>query len=207
MTEQGGEQKYIKCSKCKCWYLNSSFNLLKDFGYDRLDRLYKTCKKCRSKKNVNNYNSESLQNLELQKMGIPENVVDQIMGFHGEIYGMFPNEVIDSKCLNFEEIKKYIRNNNWKLKLETSGGRGGSWGTHYIIINVVKNMIDDIIKDGTFVSFSYPTKYGFMESSGRIEEYSNDCVKIGKYFMKLDKMKYLKIKKMYNHETYSNTDD
>ena len=50
MTEEHGEDKYIKCSQCKCKYLNSDFHILKDFGYDRLNRRYKTCKKCRSKK-------------------------------------------------------------------------------------------------------------------------------------------------------------
>ena len=52
MTEEYAKDKYIKCSQCKCKYLNSDFHILKDFGYDRLNRRYKTCKKCRSKKPI-----------------------------------------------------------------------------------------------------------------------------------------------------------
>ena len=44
MAEECGDNKYIKCSKCKCKYLNNEFQILKNFGFDRLQRQFKTCK-------------------------------------------------------------------------------------------------------------------------------------------------------------------
>ena len=49
MTEQQGSDKYIKCSACKCKYINDDENIEKDFGYNRLKIKYKTCIKCRTK--------------------------------------------------------------------------------------------------------------------------------------------------------------
>ena len=49
MTEQGGEDKYIKCSKCKCKYINDDNHIQTDFGFNRLNERFKTCTKCRSK--------------------------------------------------------------------------------------------------------------------------------------------------------------
>ena len=55
MAEQGGQQqpdKYIKCSTCKCKYINDNAHILNDFGYNRLDERYKTCVKCRARNKV-----------------------------------------------------------------------------------------------------------------------------------------------------------
>ena len=54
MTEQHGKDKYIKCSKCKCKYINDDEHIKADFGYNRLNERFKTCTKCRTKKvNIN----------------------------------------------------------------------------------------------------------------------------------------------------------
>ena len=50
MTEKQGSGKYIKCSTCKCKYINDDDNIKKDFGYNRLNEIYKTCVKCREKR-------------------------------------------------------------------------------------------------------------------------------------------------------------
>ena len=48
MTEQSGEDKYIKCSKCKCKYINDDKHIDNDFGFNRLGERYKSCTKCRN---------------------------------------------------------------------------------------------------------------------------------------------------------------
>ena len=48
MTEQSEADKYIKCSKCRCKYINDDEHIKKDFGYNRLEQRFKTCVKCRT---------------------------------------------------------------------------------------------------------------------------------------------------------------
>ena len=57
MTEQGEANKYIKCSKCRCKYINNDEHVKNDFGYSRLNERFKTCVKCREKRKLN-YNPE-----------------------------------------------------------------------------------------------------------------------------------------------------
>ena len=52
MAEFSGEGKYIKCSKCKCKYINDEEHIKQDFGYHRLNVRYKCCMKCRGVKLV-----------------------------------------------------------------------------------------------------------------------------------------------------------
>ena len=47
--EQNGCDKYIRCSVCKCKYINDDSHIKDDFGYNRLGERYKTCVKCRGK--------------------------------------------------------------------------------------------------------------------------------------------------------------
>ena len=49
MAEQGEIDKYIKCSKCRCKYINDDENIKTDFGLNRLNERFKTCVKCRTK--------------------------------------------------------------------------------------------------------------------------------------------------------------
>ena len=49
MTEDNIIDKYIKCSRCKCKYINDNEHIKYDFGYNRLDERYKTCVKCRER--------------------------------------------------------------------------------------------------------------------------------------------------------------
>ena len=48
MTEQGEADKYTKCSKCRCKYINDDEHIKKEFGYNRLEERFKTCVKCRT---------------------------------------------------------------------------------------------------------------------------------------------------------------
>ena len=51
MEELSGQNKFIKCSKCKCKYINDDEHIKSDFGYNRLNIQYKCCVKCRNKEN------------------------------------------------------------------------------------------------------------------------------------------------------------
>ena len=68
MTEQSGDDKYIKCSKCKCKYINNDEHIKTDFGYNRLNKQYKTCMKCKTKTRKTNNLFDIL----------PDNVIDTI---------------------------------------------------------------------------------------------------------------------------------
>ena len=59
MTEQSGDDKYIKCSKCKCKYINDDENIEKEYGYNRLKIKFKTCVKCRNKAIANGDNDHN----------------------------------------------------------------------------------------------------------------------------------------------------
>ena len=48
MTELNSKDQYIKCSRCKCKYINDDEHIKQDFGYNRLEERYKTCNKCRA---------------------------------------------------------------------------------------------------------------------------------------------------------------
>ena len=50
MTEQGNDNKYINCSRCKMKYHNTDDSIKQYFGYNRLDERYKICVKCRQYK-------------------------------------------------------------------------------------------------------------------------------------------------------------
>ena len=76
---------------------------------------------------------------ELEKIGIPENAIEEIKKFHGGVYGMVPREVWDMRCPpilregsdmerklcsmdnanSFDEnVRNMIRKDNWKLHNE-----------------------------------------------------------------------------------------
>ena len=48
MAEQSEDNKYVKCSKCKCKYINNYEHIKSDFGYNRLGEQFKCCIKCRA---------------------------------------------------------------------------------------------------------------------------------------------------------------
>ena len=52
MEELSGQDKFIKCSKCKCKYINDDQHLQIDFGFNRLNVRYKCCVKRRERANT-----------------------------------------------------------------------------------------------------------------------------------------------------------
>ena len=53
MSEEGKNDKYIICSKCRSKYINDEEHINKDFGYTRLEERYKTCVRCRVRNKIN----------------------------------------------------------------------------------------------------------------------------------------------------------
>ena len=47
MSDKSEDDKYIKCSKCRCKYINDDEHINIDFGYNRLEERFKSCVKCR----------------------------------------------------------------------------------------------------------------------------------------------------------------
>ncbi len=47
MTEQGDDNKYINCSRCRMNYHNTYDSIKEHFGYNRLGERFKICMKCR----------------------------------------------------------------------------------------------------------------------------------------------------------------
>ena len=54
MLKMTDDNKYIKCSTCKCKYINDDEHIKEDFGYNRLLARYKCCLKCRERRKLNN---------------------------------------------------------------------------------------------------------------------------------------------------------
>jgi hypothetical protein len=82
--------------------------------------------------------SENIVKKEMEKIGIPDNAVAEIMGFHGGVYGMVPREVWEMTSvpelaastidwlkvvwmgdgISFESVSELIRKDNWKIDCE-----------------------------------------------------------------------------------------
>ena len=50
MADKQEADKYIRCSTCKCKYINDHDHIKDDFEYNRLNERFKCCVKCRWKK-------------------------------------------------------------------------------------------------------------------------------------------------------------
>ena len=50
MTETDSKEQYIKCTRCKCKYINDDEHIKIDFGFTRLGERLKTCNICRTKR-------------------------------------------------------------------------------------------------------------------------------------------------------------
>ena len=61
------ENKYIKCSACKCKYLNDNETIKKEFGYTRLNVRLKTCVKCRDKHKIYMIEYRKMRQEEIKK--------------------------------------------------------------------------------------------------------------------------------------------
>ena len=136
-----------------------------------------------------------------RKMNIEENIVNNIMDYHGDIDKMLPEG-------NFpENIKRCMRMDNWKLTEEYHSGRGGRSISYFIEIKIDENNLWCAFKNNVNVKYSYPTKYGYMEGDSQIIDIKNDLIQFDKYKLKLYRFAYLKIKHEYKIDVIHPTDD
>jgi hypothetical protein len=80
MTEQDSKDKYIKCSRCKCKYINDYYHLQNDFGHNRLGARFKTCKTCRE--THKQYNHTYRENHQEDIKEYKESHKDEIKEYH-----------------------------------------------------------------------------------------------------------------------------
>ena len=99
-------------------------------------------------KNIPTHNLEAL---------IPEHIVNNIMNFHGGINSKIPYDTA-------MQYKKYINKDNWRIENKR------------LIIDVKRNMIDDIINDNILIDYCYPFNSGNIQTDGYIESFKNNCV-------------------------------
>ena len=133
-----------------------------------------------------------------RKMNIEENIVNNIMDYHGDIDKMLPEG-------NFpENIKRCMRMGNWKLTEDSRSGRGGSYIDYFIEININENNLQCAFKNNVNVTYEYPVKCsryseGIRWTSGekRIINIENDLIRFGKNKLKLNRFGYLQIKHVY----------
>ena len=89
-----------------------------------------------------------------RKMNIEENIINNIMDYHGDIDKMLPEG-------NFpESIKRCMRMNNWELTEEYHSGRGGRSNWYCIEVKIDKNNLWSVFKNDVNVEYCYPTKKG-----------------------------------------------
>ena len=60
MDDQG-QAKMIKCSMCKCKYINDDEHVKVDFGYNRLNERFNTCVKCCDKMTAYKHSDKGIE--------------------------------------------------------------------------------------------------------------------------------------------------
>jgi hypothetical protein len=140
-------------------------------------------------------NSENIVEKEMEKLGLPENTVAEIMGFHGGVHGMIPREVWDWECpplrrdpkstpyevedvsgvyFCFEDISRFIRKGNWSLSSEYVDFGSGVCEEYFITIEVSEQNIRDLVNKPVEVDFKHATREGHAKIMG----YRNGIVEL-----------------------------
>ena len=95
MTETDSKERYIKCTRCKCKYINDDEHIKIDFGFTRLGERLKTCNICRTKRlqynkdyynqnkdkileNMVKYNQEHKEEMKQQNKEYRERNIDRL---------------------------------------------------------------------------------------------------------------------------------
>ena len=139
--------------------------------------------------------SENIVEKEMEKLGLPENTVAEIMGFHGGVHGMIPREVWDwdspplrrdpesmpyemgdvsGMYFRFEDISRFIRNGNWSLSSEFVDIGSGGCEEYLITIEVSEQNIRDLVNNFVEVDF----KLAGREGRAKITGYQNGIVEL-----------------------------
>ena len=176
-------------------------------------------------------NSENIVKKEMEKMGIPDNAVAEIMSFHGGVHGMVPREVWDWECLplhrdpraasydmvdvssmhfNFYEIANVIRNRNWSLFSEYVDLATASYEEYSISIKIGEQNIRDLINRAVEVDFEHATREGQAKITGYRKgiveltetRYRNGVRKTSKHRCALSRFKRLEVIANYKFVEY-----
>ena len=90
--------------------------------------------------------------------------------WHGKIRSLLNNDEV------YDNISKYIDNNNWKQTQDAFSGRGCFSTTDFIEFDIDAGMLDNIFGDQFCVHWEHPNKYGGMIGANKIEERPHDHV-------------------------------
>ena len=128
-----------------------------------------------------------------RKMNIEENVIDNIMDFHGDIDKMLPEGYFP------KSIKKCLKIDNWLCMIKSERENGERIINLYIIIDIDIKKMRRVFNDEINVAYGYPTINGSMSGEGKIESIICGIIKFknSKYNFKLDKFEYIVIKHSY----------
>ena len=123
MTEQGKDDKYIKCSRCVRKFINDNDHIKNDFGYNRLEERFKTCVQCRDKKrgqisyNSKMYYEENRGTILEQKQLYRQHYKDKIQEC-SRLYKLnHADKIKESKKKTYEKHKEAILENQKKYKV------------------------------------------------------------------------------------------
>jgi hypothetical protein len=150
--------------------------------------------------------SENIVKKEMEKIGIPDNAVAEIMGFHGGVYGMVPREVWEMTSvpelaastidwlkvvwmgdgISFESVSDLIRKDNWEIDCDINSlerwGNGDIHKTCMLKIAIDERNIHEMLKlqrSRTFLRVNYECREcGVPSGEGFLEDYSDGEVTI-----------------------------
>ena len=102
MSEQCVVENYIKCSKCRCKYINDDDHIKNDFGYNRLNVRFKTCATCRETYRVNvKVTKEHEQKMAKRKIALQKIAERKRPVLHGD------GTQCCTRCRNVRHVKEY----------------------------------------------------------------------------------------------------
>ena len=129
MAEINSEALYIKCSRCRCKYINDVEHIGDDFGYNRLHQRNKTCVKCRVRRQGDVALSMPYTILQ-QKCG-DVNVVDKVLAYHGN-ENKWKSRFAESLAI-IDDLKSHCLNTIRYMGRE--GCKGGLWSSYDLLYN------------------------------------------------------------------------
>jgi hypothetical protein len=129
MAEINSEALYIKCSRCRCKYINDVEHIGDDFGYNRLHQRNKTCVKCRVRRQGDVALSMPYTILQ-QKCG-DVNVVDKVLAYHGN-ENKWKSRFAESLAI-IADLKSHCLNTIRDMGRE--GEKGKLWVSYDLLYN------------------------------------------------------------------------
>ena len=139
---------------------------------------------------------KNIVKIEMEKMGITENVVDNIMSYHGGLDAMLPEQYTP------EDIKSCLRKDNWKLEIREFEGDGYLQVDYKIIVDIDKNNMKSAYNNCINLYYKYPTKYEFMYGINKIDNIFGNFIQMGKLKFNIDNFEYLRTQHSYKSKFF-----